>query len=88
MMFSSIADHLQKEMIMWLQEVYQRLVNQPRTRRQTWPQTGRRHRARLGAEQLEDRLVLSNFTAAAVSDLSADIYKHPLLMDGYAKHSP
>jgi hypothetical protein len=58
---------------MWFQEAYQRLVNRPRTRRQTWPQTRRRHRARLGAEQLEDRQVLSSFTAATVSDLIADI---------------
>jgi hypothetical protein len=62
-----------KEMTMWLQEVYQRLVNRPRTRRQTWPQNGRRPRARLGVEQLEDRLTPSNFTAATVSDLIADI---------------
>jgi hypothetical protein len=60
-------------MIMWLQEVYQRLVNRPRTRRQAWPQTGRRSGIRLGLEQLEDRLVPSNFAAATVSDLIADI---------------
>jgi hypothetical protein len=60
-------------MIMWLQEVYQRLVNRPQTRRQTCPQTGRRHRTRLGAERLGDRQVLSNFTAATVSHLIADV---------------
>jgi hypothetical protein len=60
-------------MIMWLKEVYERLSNRPRTRGQVWPQTGPRHRARLGIEQLEDRLTPSNFTAATVSDLIADI---------------
>jgi hypothetical protein len=60
-------------MTMRLQKVYQRLVNRPRTRRQAWPQAGRRHRARLGVEQLEDRLTPSNFTAATVSDLITDI---------------
>ena len=73
---------------MWLQKVYQRLVNRPRTRRQTWPQTGGRHSARLGAEQLEDRQVPSNFTAGQVKDLIADIHQHPLLLDGYIKPSP
>jgi len=58
---------------MRLKDVYQRLANRPRTRRQTWPQTGRRHRARLGAEPLEARQVPSNFTAATVSHLIADI---------------
>ncbi len=58
---------------MWLQEVYQRLVNRPWTRRQTRPQNGRPHRPRLGVELLEDRLTPSNFSAATVSDLIADI---------------
>jgi hypothetical protein len=74
-------------MIMWLQEVYQRLVCQPARR-----QTRRRHGARLGAEQLEDRQVLSNFTAATVSHLVADINaanRHPVaLIGGGTKRSP
>jgi hypothetical protein len=62
-----------KEMTMWLQEVYQRLMNRPRTRRQPLPQTPRRSGIRLALEQLEDRTVPSNFNAATVSDLIADI---------------
>jgi hypothetical protein len=73
-------------MIMWLQEVYQRLVCQPARR-----QTRRRQRTRLGSEQLEDRQVLSNFTAATVSHLVADMSAattHPgVLLGGGAKHS-
>jgi hypothetical protein len=44
-----------------------------RTGRQTRPQTPRRRGPRLTVEQLEDRLVPSNFSAATVSDLIADI---------------
>jgi hypothetical protein len=58
---------------MWWQEIYQRFVKRPRTGRWARPQAGRRQRARLGVEQLEDRLTPSNFTAATVSDLIADI---------------
>jgi hypothetical protein len=74
---------------MWFQEVCQRLVNRPRTRRQSRTQTGRRHRARLGAEQLEDRQVPSSFTAATVSDLIAHINaanRHPAVMIGGGGH--
>lgn len=39
----------------------------------TRPQATQRRAVRLGVEQLEDRLVPSNFTAATVSDLIADI---------------
>ncbi len=50
---------------MWWQQLYRRSVNRPHTPR---------HRcARLSLECLEDRLTPSNFAAAAVSDLIADI---------------
>jgi hypothetical protein len=58
---------------MWWQENYQRLVNRPRTGQWARPQAGRRHAARLGVELLEDRLTPSNFTAATVGQLIADI---------------
>jgi len=54
---------------MWLQQLLERFVK-PRTVRAP---AKRRDRARLGVEQLEDRLVPSNFTAANVSELIADI---------------
>jgi hypothetical protein len=44
-----------------------------RTGRQTRPQSPRRRSPRLTVEQLEDRLVPSNFSAASVSNLIADI---------------
>ena len=56
---------------MWWQQLYQRLANRPSRRARL--QAGRRHGARLGVQQLEDRLTPSNFTAATVSDLIADI---------------
>jgi len=58
---------------MWLQHLYQRFVNRPCTRRQVRPQAPRRRGVRVGLEILEDRLTPSNFTAATVSDLIADI---------------
>ena len=58
---------------MWPQHLYQRFVNRPLTRRQVRPQAPRRRGVRVGLEILEDRLTPSNFTAATVSDLIADI---------------
>jgi hypothetical protein len=58
---------------MWLNQLYQRWTGRPTTRRQPLQHFRRHHRARLTLEQLEDRLVPTNFTAATVADLIADI---------------
>jgi len=57
---------------MWLQKLFQHLVKGRLTVRRGRPKAERRG-VRLGLEQLEDRLVPSNFTAASLSDLIADI---------------
>jgi hypothetical protein len=58
---------------MWLNKLYQRWMGRTTTWRRPLQHSAWQHRARLTLEQLEDRLVPSNFTAAAVSDLIADI---------------
>ena len=58
---------------MWLNELYRRWVSWPATGRRFRRRSERRPGLRLSLEQLEDRMVLSNFTAATVSDLIADI---------------
>ena len=58
---------------MWLNELYRRWVSWPATGRRFRRRSERRPGLRLSLEQLEDRMVLSNFTAATVSDLIVDI---------------
>ena len=59
--------------MMWLQTAYNQLVHWRRASQLPRRQAARRRGGRLGVEQLEDRLVPSNFTAATVSNLIADI---------------
>jgi hypothetical protein len=56
---------------MWLQKLFQHLTSGRRTVRRSRPKAERRG-VRLRLEQLEDRMVPSNFTAATASDLIAD----------------
>jgi hypothetical protein len=69
--FSQAA--FEKETTMWLQELYHRYRNQPRTCRRVRPQAKGRRTHRLDIEKLEDRTVPSTFNAATVSDLIAAI---------------
>jgi hypothetical protein len=57
---------------MWLNRL-SLWLNQSSKRRPARPQPARQCGRRLAVEQLEDRTVLSNFTAATVADLIADI---------------
>jgi hypothetical protein len=59
---------------MWWNTVYQRWAGRSATGRRAQPQAGRRAGLRPSLEQLEDRTVPSNFSAATVSDLIADIH--------------
>jgi hypothetical protein len=58
---------------MWLKAIRQRFVNPPPIARPARAQVQRRRGARLVLERLEDRTLPSNYTAASVSDLIADI---------------
>jgi hypothetical protein len=58
---------------MWLKEFSRLFVNRPRTGRHARPQAQRRRGVRLALERLEDRTLPSNYAAAGVSDLMADI---------------
>src|SRR5262245_28559308 len=58
---------------MWLNELRQRWRGRPTTGRRTHPQAAPRRGLRLTLEQLEGRNMPSNYTAASVLDLIADI---------------
>jgi hypothetical protein len=58
---------------MWLNEWYKSRLGRSATDRGTRPPAPRRHGLRPTLEQLEDRTLPSNYTAASVSDLIADI---------------
>ena len=58
---------------MWLHALLQRWRARLATKHRVRPPAARRRGTRLTLEQLEDRTVPSNFTAASVSDLIADI---------------
>src|ERR1700756_3202171 len=58
---------------MWFNELCKRWLGRSATVRRAWVPAPRRRGLRLTLEQLEDRTVPSNFTAASVSDLIADI---------------
>jgi hypothetical protein len=58
---------------MWLNKVYQCWTGRTSTNWRPLHHAERKCRARLTLEQLEDRTVPSNFTAATVSDVIADI---------------
>src|SRR5260370_37809275 len=58
---------------MWFNELSKRWLGRPTTSQPARSRVARQRSLRLTVEQLEDRLVPSNFTAASVADLIAEI---------------